>query len=270
MEAFWSTVVSGITNYGGKILLALVVFIVGRIVIGKIAKLLDKVKGVGKLEPTVKTFLINAIKTVLYVVLVVAIVGILGIPMASVIAVLASAGLAIGMALQGSLANFAGGIMLLIFKPFKVGDFVEAAGTIGTVKELTLFYTVFTTLDNRRVMVPNGSLMNSNVTNYSAEGKRRVDLTFACAKSEEPAKIQDMILEAVNANEKVLKGEEAPAAPFARLSGGTNEAMQFTVRAWCLNADYWDVYFDLTQAITEKFGAQGVQAPAVRIISDQK
>ncbi len=270
METFWSTVVSGITNYGGKILLALVVFIVGRIVIGKIAKLLDKVKGVGKLEPTVKTFLINAIKTVLYVVLVIAIVGILGIPMASVIAVLASAGLAIGMALQGSLANFAGGIMLLIFKPFKVGDFVEAAGTTGTVKELTLFYTVFTTLDNRRVMVPNGSLMNSNVTNYSAEGKRRVDLTFACAKSEEPAKIQDMILEVVNANEKVLKGEGAPAEPFARLSGGTNEAMQFTVRAWCLNADYWDVYFDLTQAITEKFGAQGVQAPAVRIISDQK
>ncbi len=270
MSAFWSTVVTGITNYGGKILLAIIVYLVGGFVIKKAIKLLGKVKGLDKLEPTARTFLMNALKAVLYVVLVIAIIGILGIPMASVIAVLASAGLAIGMALQGSLANFAGGIMLLIFKPFKVGDFVEAGGTTGTVKELTLFYTVFTTLDNRRVMVPNGTLMNSNVTNYSSEGKRRVDLTFACAKSEAPAKIQDMILEVVNANEKVLKGAEAPAEPFARLSGGTNEAMQFTVRAWCLTVGYWDVYFDLTQAITEKFGAQGVQAPAVRVISEQK
>ena len=133
------------------------------------------------------------------------------------------------------------------------------------VKEINLFYTVLNTLDNCRVNVPNGALMNATVTDYTAEDSRRVDLTFACAKSEEPAKIQALMQEVMAANAKV----KADPAPFARLSGGTNEAMQFTVRAWCDTADYWDVYFDLTQAITEKLGEAGVQAPAVRVITDK-
>jgi small conductance mechanosensitive channel len=140
---------------------------------------------------------------------------------------------------------------------------VEAAGVSGVVKEITLFYTVLNTPVNCRIHVPNGSLMNANIIDYSAEDTRRVDLTFACAKSESPAAIQKLILEAMRENEKVL----ADPAPFARLSGGTNEAMQFTARAWCKSADYWDVYFDLTQAVTEKLGENGVQAPAVRVIS---
>ena len=140
---------------------------------------------------------------------------------------------------------------------------MEAAGVSGVVKEITLFYTVLNTPDNCRIHVPNGSLMNANIIDYSVEETRRVDLTFACAKSEIPAAIQQLILEAMRENEKVL----ADPAPFARLSGGTNEAMQFTARAWCKSSDYWDVYFDLTQAVTEKLGENGVQAPAVRVIS---
>ena len=253
------------TTVVGKVLLAIVVWFVGKFIVNKILGLVGKIKVLDKIEPNTRTFVLSALKWLLYVILVVSIVAILGVPMASVITVLGTAGAAIALSLQGSLSNLAGGIMLVIFRPFKVGDFVEASGVTGTVKEITLFYTVLNTVDNCRINVPNGALMNANIIDYSAETTRRVDLSFASAKSEDPKKIQDLMLEVMGQNEKVLKDP----APFARLSGGTNEAMQFTVRAWCKTEDYWDVYFDLTQAITEKLGENGVQAPAVRVISEK-
>ena len=253
------------TTVVGKVLLAIVVWFVGKVIVNKIMGLTAKMKFLEKVEPNTRTFVLSALKWFLYIILVVSIVAILGVPMASVITVLGTAGAAIALSLQGSLSNLAGGIMLVIFKPFKVGDFVETSGVTGTVKEINLFYTVLNTVDNCRINVPNGALMNTNIVDYSAEDTRRVDLSFASAKSEDPKKIQDLMLEVMGQNEKVLKDP----APFARVSGGTNEAMQFTVRAWCKTADYWDVYFDLTQAITEKLGENGVQAPAVRVISEQ-
>ena len=246
-----------------KIVSALLILIIGLWLVKKIVILVKKGRKFQKLAPEVQTFLASAVKVVGYAVVIMMAVTAVGVPTASILAVLGSCGLAVGLALQGSLSNLAGGIMMVIFKPFKVGDFVEAAGVSGVVKEITLFYTVLNTPDNCRIHVPNGSLMNANIIDYSAEDTRRVDLTFACAKSESPAAIQKLILEAMCTNEKVL----ADPAPFARLSGGTNEAMQFTARAWCKSADYWDVYFDLTQAVTEKLGENGVQAPAVRVIS---
>ena len=263
MEAFISSLMELATAVGGKIILALVVLIVGSALIKKVVKLVAKSKGLKKVEGTVQTFVVSFVRIGLYVILVISIIGILGVPMASVVAVLASAGVAVGLALQGALSNLAGGIMLMIFRPFRQGDYIEAAGVDGVVQEVTLFYTVLLSLDNKRITVPNGSLMNANVVNYSAEELRRVDLTFACAKSEAPAQIQALMMEAMKANGKVLSAPE----PFARLSGGTNEAMEFTVRAWCKGEDYWDVYFDLTQAITEAMGAKGVQAPAVRVVT---
>ena len=253
------------TTVVGKVLLAIVVWFVGKFIVNKLLGLVGKIKVLDKIEPNTRTFVLSALKWLLYVILVVSIVAILGVPMASVITVLGTAGAAIALSLQGSLSNLAGGIMLVIFRPFKVGDFVEASGVTGTVKEITLFYTVLNTVDNCRINVPNGALMNANVIDYSAEATRRVDLTFASAKSENPKKIQNLMLDVMGQNEKVLKDP----APFARLSGGTNEAMQFTARAWCKTEDYWDVYFDLTQAITEKLGENGVQAPAVRVISEK-
>jgi len=253
------------TTVVGKVLLAIVVWFVGKFIVSKLLGLVGKIKVLDKIEPNTRTFVLSALKWLLYIILVVSIVAILGVPMASVITVLGTAGAAIALSLQGSLSNLAGGIMLVIFRPFKVGDFVEASGVTGTVKEITLFYTVLNTVDNCRINVPNGALMNANIVDYSAEETRRVDLSFASAKSEDPKKIQDLMLEVMGQNEKVLKDP----APFARLSGGTNEAMQFTVRAWCKTEDYWDVYFDLTQAITEKLGENGVQAPAVRVISEK-
>ena len=261
----WENLGALCTTVVGKLLLAVIVYLVGRFIIGKLVGLVEKAKGLAKLDANVRSFTLSAVKWALYVILIVSIIAILGVPMASVVAVLGAAGAAIALGLQGSLANLAGGIMLVIFKPFKIGDFVETAGVSGVVKEINLFYTVLNTLDNCRVNVPNGALMNATVTDYTAEDTRRVDLSFACAKSEEPAKIQALMQEVMAANPKV----KAEPAPFARLSGGTNEAMQFTVRAWCDTADYWDVYFDLTQAITEKLGQAGVQAPAVRVVTDK-
>ena len=252
-------------NAVGKILLAIIVYFVGKFIIKKLLGLAEKAKGLEKMDPSVRTFALNGIKWLLYVILVVSIVAILGVPMASVIAVLGAAGAAIALALQGSLSNLAGGVMLMIFRPFKVGSYVAAAGVEGVVESINLFYTVLITLDNKRVTVPNGSLMNATVTDYSAKDTRRVDLEFACAKSEEPARIISIMKEVMAAHDKVL----ADPAPFARVSGGTNEATQYTVRAWCATGDYWDVYFDLAEGITEKLGAAGVQAPAVRIISDK-
>ena len=253
------------TTVVGKVLLAIVVWFVGKFIVNKLLGLVGKIKVLDKIEPNTRSFVLSALKWLLYIILVVSIVAILGVPMASVITVLGTAGAAIALSLQGSLSNLAGGIMLVIFRPFKVGDFVEASGVTGTVKEITLFYTVLNTVDNCRINVPNGALMNANVIDYSAEATRRVELSFASAKSENPKKIQDLMLDVMGQNEKVLKDP----APFARVSGGTNEAMQFTVRAWCKTEDYWDVYFDLTQAITEKLGENGVQAPAVRVISEK-
>ena len=259
-----TTLISMATAVGGKIILALLVLIIGNILIKSILKMLAKNKIFEKAEGTVRTFMLSFVKIGLYIVLVISIIGIMGVPMASVVAVLASAGVAVGLALQGALSNLAGGIMLMIFKPFRLGDYVSAAGVEGVVKEVTLFYTVLLTVDNKRITVPNGSLMNANVTDFSSEEFRRVDLSFSCAKSEVPSKIQDIMMAVMTAQPQVL----SEPAPFARISGGTNDAMDFTARAWCRSEDYWDVYFDLTQKITEAFAANDVQAPAVRISSE--
>ena len=181
MSEFLSKVIGILTTVGGKILLAIVVFIVGRIIIKALGKALDKIRGFSKLDQTVQSFIHSLVRIGLNMLLVIAIIQVLGIPMTSVITVLASAGLAIGLSLQGALSNCAGGLMILIFKPFKVGDYIVASGAEGVVKEITVFYTHILTLDNKRIIVPNGGLMNANVTNFSYEDTRRVDLV-SCAR----------------------------------------------------------------------------------------
>ncbi len=263
----WKEEISALlTQVGGKIILALLIWLIGSAVVKKLVKVLEKGKGFQKMDASVRTFALSFVRIALYVLLVVAVINVLGVPTASIITVLASAGVAVGLALQGALSNLAGGILLMVLKPFKVGDFVDAAGATGTVKEITLFYTTFLTVDNRRITVPKGSLMGANVTNFSAMSERRVDLTFTCARSEAPQRVQDLIQEAVKGSEKALRDP----APFAQVSGATNEAMEFTVRVWCKSEDYWDVYFDLIQRITEELGKAGVQAPAVRVLTESK
>ena len=250
---------------GGNIVLALIVTVVGYFVIKYVMKALKKLKSFEKLDQTFVRFVLNFIKWLLYIMLIIAVINILGVPMAQVIAVLASAGVAIGLALQGALSNLAGGILLMVLRPFKVGDYVDAAGASGFVHSINLFYTVIMTIDNKRVTVPNGSLMNANVVDYTAEPLRQVDLVFACAKSEKPTEIQQCILDTVATSQFALQDP----APFAHISGGTNESMEFTVRVWCKTENYWDLYFELNQIIVEAFAAKGVQAPAMRILNEK-
>ena len=253
---------------GVKIILALLIFIIGRIVIGKILKVFDKIKAFEKIDAAVRSFLMNFIKIALYVILVISIISVLGVPMASVITVLATCGLALGMALQGALGNLAGGIMLLVFRPFNIGDLIMSADAQGIVKEMNLFYTVITTLDNQTITIPNGNLMAGNITNMTKEDLRRVDLTFNVSGAD-IAGARKVMVEQMKANDKVLDTPEPPMAePLEGIPGG----MSFTARAWTKTEDYWDVYFGLMEAIPTALGEAGVGGPlpAYNIINENK
>ncbi|MBQ9707581.1 MAG: mechanosensitive ion channel [Firmicutes bacterium] len=255
------------STVGTKILLALVILIVGRIVIKKILSIIDKIKATEKLDPAVKSFLNNFCKIALYAVLIISIISVLGVPMASVITVLATCGLAVGMALQGALSNLAGGIMLLIFRPFSIGDYVIAADTEGVVKELNMFYTVITTVDNQTVTVPNGNLMAGNITNATKEAMRRVDLKFNVSGSD-LAGARKAMVDAMKACELVVDSPEPVAEPLEGIPGG----MTFTARAWTKTEDYWDVYFALMESIPNALGEAGVGGPlpAYQIYNENK
>ena len=261
MSEFLDKAVSLLTTAGGKIIVAILVLIVGRIVINAIAKGLEKLKGFAKLDKTVQDFLHSLIRILLNVLLVIAIIQVLGIPMTSFLTVLASAGLAIGLSLQGALSNCAGGLMILIFKPFKVGDYVSASGAEGTVQEITVFYTNILTIDNKRITVPNGSLMNANVTNFSSEELRRVDLVFKTSFGMDNNLVQGIMRKAAEETRGVLSSPE----PFARFSGCADNAQEYILRAWCKSGEYWDVYFDLLGNVSAAFGKAGIAAPATKL-----
>ena len=169
--------------------------------------------------------------------------------------------------MQGALQNLAGGIMLMAFHPFKRGDFIDAAGVSGTVKEISLFYTLLCTADNKHITVPNGSLMNANVVNYSAEKYRRVDMVFSYDWDEDPVKIQNLLMSVLEKHPTIMK--EEGKLPFARLSGGTDQSLAFTVRAWTLQENYWTVFYDLNQQITEITSENNIKAPSYRVIESK-
>lgn len=265
MDVFLDRLIELCTTAGVRIVIALLIYIIGKFIIGKLLKLFDKIKGVGSLDETARNYLRNVFKAVLYIILAVAIIGELGVPMASVIAVIASAGLAIGMALQGSLANLAGGLMLLIFRPFNVGDYIIAGGEEGVVKSISTFYTVLNTVDNKEISIPNGSLMNSNISNCSSEELRRVDLKFNIAGANPVKKVQATIMGVIVDTDKAMADPAPAVEPFAPVSGG----LEYTVRVWCKSSDYWDVYFELMREIPAALGEAGISGPAssVRVIN---
>lgn len=256
----WTLLVS----FSKRIVGALVVYFIGRFIINRFLSGITKTRFYNNLDSTVKSFTLNACKILLHVLLVISIIGILGVPMASIITVLASVCVAIGMALQGSLSNLAGGIMLLVMRPFNVGDYISSNGGDGTVKEVNLFYTVLTTVDNKRITIPNGSLMNASITNYSSEPTRRVDINLSCAKNENTDKVLYILQQALHSEERVL---EDPA-PVARLLDTTNEALNFTARVWVRNDDYWEVYFNLMKKLTDALREEGIQSPAIRVLTE--
>ena len=259
-------ILSILTTAGGKLIFAVIAYLIGRMIVDAILRTVKKLKALEKIEPTARTFILSSLRMLLYILLIITIIGILGVPMASVVAVLASAGVTVGLALQGALGNLAGGLMLLFFKPFAVGDFVQASGVWGMVREVTMFYTVITTSDNCRVTVPNGSLMNANIWNYSSEKNRRMDINFSVAKTEAPSKITELVRKVVEANPKVLNVPNA-APPYISVSGETNEATEYLVRVWYVGDDYRDICFGLRQEIAEALVQAGIQTPAVRIVN---
>ena len=260
-----ATITDFVLSAGVNLLKGLLILVFGFFFAHWLAKLPDKSKKFAKLDPSLRTFFRNLLKLTLSTVVILTAANVLGVPLTSVLTLFASAGVAVSLAMQGALSNLAGGILLMILRPFKVGDYVDAGGASGFVHSINLFYTVIMTIDNKRITVPNGNLMNSNVTDYTAEEKRRVDLVFSCAKSEKPAEIQQCILDAVASSQFALNDP----APFARISGGTNESMEFTVRVWCKTENYWDLYFELNQSIVEAFAAKGVKAPALRVLNEK-
>ena len=270
MDKFIENLIKMGSSYGGKIVLAIVTLIVGLLVIKLIGKLIKKALGNSKLNDTVKLVIIKTVKIILYVVLIVGIVSILGVPMSSVVAIIASCGLAVGLAFQGALANLAGGLMILIFHPFKVGDYVQATGAEGVVTDISIFYTKLLTLDNKRVLVPNGDLMNANITNLTAEDKRRIDQDFKITNDIDQDLVRSVLMAAAKATEGVM---EDPA-PFARLTAVDDDTYIFTVRAWCDTRDYWNVYFDLIENCSTSLADNGIDDPeeriAVRIVKEEE
>lgn len=243
---------------GWTLIKALLVFIVGRFLISLINKLVQRVLLKRKIDPSIKTFVGSLIHIILMILLIISVVGALGVQTASFAALLASAGVAIGMALSGNLSNFAGGLIILIFKPYKVGDFIEAQNLSGTVREIQIFHTVLTTTDNKVIYIPNGSLSSSAVVNYSYQEVRRVDWTFGVEYGTDYAKVKGVLEDILAKDERIL---QEPAAPFVAMSQLADSSVNYVVRVWVKSPDYWNVYYDITRTVYERFNAEGIGFP---------
>ena len=219
-----------------------------------------------KTDASIQTFLVSFIDIVALIVLITIIISVIGIDTSSFIALFASAGVAIGMALSGTLQNFAGGVMVLLFRPYKVGDYIEAQGQAGTVKEIQIFNTLLQTPDNRVIIVPNGPLSTGIINNYSRESKRRVDFTFSISYGDDFELAQSVLLEIIGKDERILKDP----APFIQLSSMAASSIDITVRVWCNAADYWGIYFDMNKTVYKTFPAKGLNFPYNTITVNMK
>ena len=240
-----------------SIALALVTLVVGLAIIKRFSKFLENRVKKSHIDNTLKPFISSVVSTILKVLLGISVVKILGIDTTSFVAVLASAGLAIGLAFQGTLSNFAGGVLLLTLRPFRVGDFIEANGYTGTVESIQVLYTNIITVDNKVVFVPNGSLSNASIINYSVKDTRRVDLKFGVGYDTDTNRVQEVLKEIVAEHALVLKDPE----PFVRMSEHGDSAIVFTVRVWVKSSDYWTVHFDLIENVKNRFFEENISIP---------
>lgn len=244
-------------QYGSKLLLSLLVLIVGWWFIARILKLMDKAMDRSMVEVTLQRFLLSFTNIAMKAILLVVVASMVGVETASLIAVLGAAGLAVGLALQGSLANFAGGVLILFFKPFKAGDVIEAQGYVGIIEEIQIFNTVLKTLDNQRVYIPNGLLSNGCVKNLFIEPTRRVDMTFGISYGDDILKAKQVLQAVLDADERVLKD---PVADIF-VSEHAASSINFLVRPWCKSEDYWPVYFGTMEAVKIAFDRESITIP---------
>lgn len=257
MEKFLEYITQIGADIGLKILLGLVILIVGLRLSKWLVKLIGKGRAFTKIDPSAQSFIKSFMKVILYALVIASACITWGVPSTSFMTIFASAGVAIGLALQGALSNFAGGLMILFFRPFVVGDYIENGATAGTVSDITIIYTILTTVDNKVITVPNGTLTNSNVVNYSRMKTRRVDIAVSADYSNDIEQVKKVLLDVAAAHEKVLKDPE----PFVRLAAQNNSSLDYTFRVWCDGADYWDVFFDMQENIKKAFDANGIVIP---------
>lgn len=248
---------SGI-ELGERILGAIVIFVIGKFLINWINKLLARILAKRKIEAGVQTFLKSMVNILLLIMLGLAVIGKLGIELTGFAALLASAGVAVGMALSGNLQNFAGGIIILLFRPYKVGDYIEAnTGASGTVQEIQIFHTVLITPDNRVVYAPNGAMSNAVVTNYSHKETRRVDWSFGVEYGEDFDKVKSKLNEILASDSRILN----TPAPFIELGAMADSSVNVTVRVWVNSVDYWSVFFNINKKVYEEFNKAGINFP---------
>ena len=257
IEALKNEVMTIALEYGPKIIGAVIVWIIGGIVIKSVMRLVTKLMDKRNMDESLKPFLKSLTGALLKTLLAITVLGMLGVEMTSFIAILGAAGLAVGMALSGTLQNFAGGVMLLIFKPFKVGDFIEAQGYAGVVKEIQIFNTIITTGDNKVIIIPNGGLSTSSMTNYSTMPTRRVDWTFGIGYGDDVDKAKEVLNKLIEEDARILKDP----APFIAVSELADSSVNFVVRAWVNSADYWGVFFDMNEKVYKTFDKEGLNIP---------
>ena len=248
---------SALVGLAKNIIIALLIYYVGRFVIRLVVGGLHKVMQRQEVDKTLETFVCNLVGMALTVVVIIAAIGALGIQTTSFIAIFGAAGLAVGLALQGSLSNFAAGVLIVLFRPYKVGDFIEAAGIAGTVEQVQILTTVLKTPDNKKIIVPNSQIMDSIITNYSANDTRRVDLTVGVSYDDDIDKVTATLRELVDADERILKEPEC----LIKVQALADSSVNFVVRPWVNSADYWGVYFDLTEAIKKRFDKDDITFP---------
>ena len=246
-----------IIPWGINIVMALVIYIIGKIIVGILVGVFGKVMARSKYDDMLIDFVKAIINAILMLFVIVASLDQLGVDTTSLVAILGAAGLAIGLSLQGSLQNFAAGVMLLVFRPFKAGDFVEAGGAMGVVKSISIFTTVMTTGDNKEIIIPNGAIYGGNITNYSAKETRRVDMVVGIGYDADLRKAKEILKEMVAADERILK-DPAPTVAVAELA---DSSVNFVVRPWVASADYWAVKFDFNEAVKLRFDAEGISIP---------
>ena len=252
-------VISYITQFGKNVLVAIIVYFVGRFIIKYTIKALRAVTQKRQVEASLTSFLNSLVSISLNVILAIIIIGILGIDTSSFLAVFASAGIAVGMALSGTLQNFAGGVLILILKPYKVGDYIEAQGFAGTVREIQIFNTVMATLDNQIIIIPNGPLATGSLKNSTTAPTRRVDIDVDVAYGADPDEVRQVLMNIIEADERIMRS--GVFAPFIPMTTMGTSGITFQIRVWVKSPDYWGVKFDTTEKVYRELGKAGIEIP---------
>jgi len=258
-EALTNQAISAISTYGSKLLLGIIVFWIGWKLIKVICNGLDKWFKKAEFDQTLESFIMSLVSIGLKVILLVTTAGIAGFPTTSFVAIIGAAGLAVGMALSGTLQNFAGGVLLLILKPFKIGDFIETQGHSGTVTSIQIFNTVINTGDNKRIILPNGPIATGAITNYSAESTRRVDFLFGIGYDDDIDLAKNTILELIKADTRIFTDKDHE--PLIAVKELADSSVNLVVRVWGNSSDYWKIFFDLTENVKKTFDKKGISIP---------